>query len=66
MGMMKTLILALAGIVLINGSPTWAGDVERNQAKRIHDRLTGVSATNDAIDDMEARLLIDSTGKSAA
>lgn len=34
-----------------------AGDTERRQAKRIHDRLTGVPATNDVIDDMENILL---------
>ena len=66
MGMMKTLILALAGTILLHGQPSWAGDTERNQAKRIHDRLTGVSATNTAIDDMEALLLTDATGKDAA
>ena len=35
----------------------YAGDTERRQAKRIHDRLTGVPATNDVIDDMENILL---------
>ncbi len=36
-----------------------AGDAERRQAKRIHDRLTGVTATNAAIDAMEALILAD-------
>jgi hypothetical protein len=35
----------------------YAGESERRQAKRIHDRLTGVPATNDVIDNMENILL---------
>jgi hypothetical protein len=46
--------------------PAWAGETQRNQAKRIHDRLTGVNATNAVIDAMEQLLLTDPTGKSAA
>ena len=41
-------------------------DQRRNQAKRIHDRLTGVPANNSVIDEMEGLLAIDSSGKSAA
>lgn len=44
----------------------FAGDLERRQAKRIHDRLTGVPATNTVIDSMETALLSDPTGKTAA
>ena len=67
MGTKTTIILVIAGITLLQGQLSWAGDLERNQAKRIHDRLTGVSATNTAIDDMEDLLLNDDpTGKSAA
>lgn len=66
MGTTKTIILAIAGAALLHGSLAAAGDQERNQARRIHDRLTGVSPTNTAIDDMEALLLADPTGKSAA
>jgi hypothetical protein len=63
---MKTSLLSLAGLALICSQASWGGDTQRTQAKRIHDRLTGVNATNDAIDDMEALLLVDGTGKSAA
>jgi hypothetical protein len=66
MGMMKIILLPLAGLALLCSQASWGGDTERTQAKRIHDRLTGVNATNDAIDDMEALLLTDPTGKSAA
>jgi len=38
----------------------------REQAKRIHDRLTGVPATNAAIDAMVTRLGTDPSGKTAA
>jgi len=64
MGMMKTALLALAGLALLCSQAAW-GD-QRTQAKRIHDRLTGVTATNAAIDAMEALLLVDASGKSAA
>jgi hypothetical protein len=50
---MKTIMPLLASVLLVISQPAWAGTVERNQAKRIHDRLTGVSATNAVIDDME-------------
>jgi len=67
MGNMKTILLLLAGLALLCSQASWGGDTQRTQAKRIHDRLTGVNATNDAIDDMEDLLLNDDpTGKSAA
>ncbi len=43
-----------------------AGDLERRQAKRIHDRLTGVPPSSTVLDSMEAALLLDDTGKTAA
>ena len=43
-----------------------AGDVERQQAKRIHDRLTGIPPTNATLDIMEGLLISDATGESAA
>ena len=68
--------LPLVTIVMLASQSVLAGDAERNQAKRIHDRLTGVSATNAAIDDMERTLdctlpalpgyPCDPTGKNAA
>jgi len=66
MGKMKIILLSLLGLTLLCSQASWGGDTERTQAKRIHDRLTGVNATNDAIDDMEDLLLLDGTGKSAA
>jgi hypothetical protein len=41
-------------------------DQRRNQAKRIHDRLAGVPASNSVIDQMELLLAIDPSGKTAA
>ncbi len=53
-------------VALITSHPLTAGELERRQAKRIHDRLTGVPAINDVIDTMETALSSDATGKSAA
>ena len=66
MGRMKTILLSLCTVALVISQATWAGENERNQAKRIHDRLTGVNATNDAINDMHDLLMDDLSGKSAA
>jgi hypothetical protein len=66
MGTMKTILLSLCTVALVISQATWAGDKERNQAKRIHDRLTGVNATNTAISEMHELLMSDSSGKSAA
>jgi len=46
--------------------PALGGDLERRQAKRIYDRLTGIPPTNSVIDLMETDLLADPTGKTAA
>ena len=78
----KSIIALLVSAMLVFSQSAWAGASERNQAKRIHDRLTGVSATNAVIDDMEHLLndngnilpaipgspayFGDTTGKSAA
>jgi hypothetical protein len=66
MEMLKTITLLLCAITLLTSPTTWAGAEERNQAKRIHDRLTGVTATNAVLDVMEAMIATDDTGKSAA
>ncbi|TNF90578.1 MAG: hypothetical protein EP300_02645 [Gammaproteobacteria bacterium] len=50
-------MLPLALLAMLTGQSTWAGPAERAMAKRIHDRLTGVNATNVAIDTMEALIL---------
>jgi hypothetical protein len=60
----------------LTSQPLWADAQDRAQAKRIHDRLTGVTATNDILDDMEDLLSCDQatvngyacdpTGKTAA
>jgi hypothetical protein len=60
------LSFVLATITVLLSQSLWAGPVERNQAKRIHDRLTGVPATNAVIDAMEILLGSDSSGKTAA
>ena len=65
--------LILFTVTLLATQSSWAGQTERNQAKRIHDRLTGVTADNATIDAMEALILADPNcptnpqcGKSAA
>jgi len=73
MDKIRTFLLSVFITVAMIAQPVWAGPTERNQAKRIHHRLTGVNATNAAIDDMEVLLLGDPScpglsgcGKSAA
>ena len=66
MGIKYKLSLVLVTITVLLSQSLWATDEQRRQAKRIHDRLTGVPATNTAIDEMEIRLGSDPTGKSAA
>jgi hypothetical protein len=59
-------------LAMLTTQASMAGDSERNQAKRIHDRLTGVPASNATIDAMETLIINDSAlpveqrGKSAA
>ena len=53
-------------IAILAGQSAIADDQDRRQAKRIHDRLAGVPATNATIDAMEAALISDPSGKSAA
>jgi len=70
----NTISLVLVTITMLLSQSLWAGDMERRQAKRIHDRLTGSTATNAVIDDMETLLngnnvgsyIGDTSGKSAA
>ena len=61
----KPLLIAFV-LTLIFGQTVLADDLQRRQAKRIHDRLTGVPATNTVIDTMEGLLVSDPSGKTAA
>lgn len=61
----KKLLIGCA-LTLFIGQIAFAGELERRQAKRIHDRLTGIPATNAVITQMETALLSDDSGKSAA
>jgi hypothetical protein len=65
---MRKCSLATSTIVLLLliSQSLFAGDLERRQAKRIHDRLTGVPPSAAVLDSMEAALLADNTGKTAA
>lgn len=57
---MFTVALCLVMAVLETAS---AADLERRQAKRIHDRLAGVPPSNTVLDDMEAAIMTgDATG----
>jgi len=63
----KTLLFTFV-LTLLTGPLTAApvDDQRRNQAKRIHDRLTGVPASNSVIDEMEILLTNDPSGRTAA
>lgn len=65
--MQKRSLASCAVILLLSISQSLsAGDLERRQAKRIHDRLTGVPPSAAILNSMEAALLQDDTGKTAA
>ncbi|MDH3634313.1 MAG: hypothetical protein OES20_06370 [Gammaproteobacteria bacterium] len=66
MGKNNKISLPLLIMVALTSQPLWADAQDRAQAKRIHDRLVGVTATNATIDAMEALLISDPTGKTAA
>jgi hypothetical protein len=66
MGTKIRVSLPLLVVAALTSQPLWADAQDRAQAKRIHDRLTGVSASNATIDAMEALLISDDTGKTAA
>ena len=61
--------VSIAGLsfifILISGN-AYATDSQRNQSKRMHDRLTGVLPSNTVLDQMETALGNDPTGESAA
>lgn len=60
----KKIVLTMITLSIVITQTSFAGP--REQAKRIHDRLTGVPATNAVLDVMEATFSGDSTGKAAA
>ena len=66
MGKINKISLPLLIIAALTSQPLWADAQDRAQAKRIHDRLIGVTATNATIDAMEALLISDPSGKTAA
>ena len=65
---LSALILLLTAV----STTVYAGDLERQQAKRIHDRLTGIPPTKTTLDIMEGLILSDTNpdpdkkGESAA
>lgn len=64
---LKTLITtSVLGLSLLAQSAVYAGDLQRRQAKRIHDRLTGTPPSTTVLNNMESELLLDATGKTAA
>jgi hypothetical protein len=76
MGTINKITLPLVTLVMFFSHSVLAGPTERNQAKRIHDRLTGISVSNidpdgagpfkSPLDEMEDRLIADPSGKTAA
>ncbi len=59
-----TTLITLPALLL--SSTLYAGPTERNQAKRIFDRLTGTPPSAEVLDDMEDALEADDSGVSAA
>jgi hypothetical protein len=59
MAMKNKISLVLVTITVLCSQSLWADAEDRRQAKRIHDRLTGVPATNAAINTMETLLSSD-------
>jgi hypothetical protein len=59
MGKINKISLPLLIVVALTSQAVWAGPTERAMAKRIHDRLTGVTATNTVLDDMELLIIGD-------
>jgi hypothetical protein len=58
------IVSTLVALSIVMAQSSFAGP--REQAKRIHDRLTGVPATNTVLDAMEATFVSDPTGRDAA
>jgi len=58
------IILPLAILAMVLGQQSLAGS--REQAKRIHDRLAGIPATNTTLDAMVSTFGTDASGKAAA
>ncbi len=61
--MSKLILLFTAALMSLQLS---AGELERRQAKRIHDRLTGIPPTNTVLTTMENLIISDPSGKTAA
>jgi hypothetical protein len=55
-----------AGLLLALGQNAFGGDIERRQAKTIHDRLAGVPPSDPVLNAMETSLLSDPSGRGAA
>ncbi len=66
MPLVRNKFLLCFALALFVSQTILAGDLQRRQAKRIHDRLVGVPPTNTVIDAMETALGSDSSGKTAA
>ncbi len=62
----KFLLLSSLTTALVFSQVVLADAEQRRQAKRIHDRLTGIPPSEAVLSEMEALLLTDSGGKSAA
>lgn len=58
-------VSALAFLIAISTTVN-AGDIERQQARRIHDRLTGIPPSNTTLNTMEDLLISDPSGETAA
>ena len=57
--------LSLFCSLLLQSMPVNAGDLERRQAKRIHDRIAGVPPSAAVLDDMEADIVAGNPGAAA-
>ena len=53
----KALHIFITGLMVIAMTSVTAGDLERRQAKRMHDRLAGVPPSGTVLDAMEDELI---------
>lgn len=64
--MSKVLQLFISALLSLYAIQGFSGELERRQAKRIHDRLTGIAPSNIVLDTLENMIINDASGLDAA
>lgn len=59
-------IVSSLALLTVFSTAIYADAQDRQQAKRIHDRLTGIAPTNNTLDILEGLMISDPTGEAAA